>query len=142
MQGEEKKGKREGRTKNLPFKVSRRCLSTALCVARRSAVLARRLGLRFIAFPDELGPCAVVVIAANAPAEDDVGDCVSLLLLLLLLPEGAEVKLGEPPPALLLLLFPLLLVLAPFEVGDAGCVSEEGESGSVIAIYKKQESRK
>ena len=110
-------------------------------------MLARRLGLRFIAlavpllalpFPDELRPpCAVVVVA---PAEDDVGDCVSLLLLLLLLPEEA-VELGEPPPALLLLLFPLLLALAPFEVGDAGCVSEEGESGSVIAIYENSRGK-
>lgn len=135
-------GRRAARSKNLPFNVSRRCLSTALWVARRSAVLARRLGLRFIAFAalllaDELGPpCAVVVVA---PGEDDVGDCVSLLLLLLL-PE-AEVELGEPPPALLLLLFPLLLVLAPFEVGDAGCVSEEGESGSVIAIYENSREK-
>ena len=33
--------------KNRPFKVSLRCLSTALWVARRSAVLARRLGFLF-----------------------------------------------------------------------------------------------
>jgi hypothetical protein len=77
--------RRKGRTKNLPFSVSRRCLSTALCVARRSAVFARRLGLRFIALAvlftllfAALVGCAV----AAAPPEDDVGDCVSLLLLL------------------------------------------------------------
>lgn len=79
-----------GRTKNLPFRVSRRCLSTALCVARRSAVFARRLGLRFIPFAvpvalllfTALVPC-IVAAAGAAPPEDDGGDCLSLLLLLL-----------------------------------------------------------
>lgn len=36
-----------GLTRNRPLRVSRRWRSTALWVARRSAVLARRLGLRF-----------------------------------------------------------------------------------------------
>lgn len=42
-----------GLTRNRPFNVSLRCLSTALCVARRSAVLARRLGLRLGGPPPE-----------------------------------------------------------------------------------------
>jgi preprotein translocase subunit SecG len=43
-------GRRAARSKNRPFNVSLLCLSTALCVARRSAVLARRLVLRFSEF--------------------------------------------------------------------------------------------
>lgn len=38
------------RTRNLPFKVSLRWRSTALCVARRSAVFARREGFLLILF--------------------------------------------------------------------------------------------
>lgn len=131
------------RTRNLPLSVSRRCLSTALCVARRSAVFARRLGLRFIAlavalllFVAALVPCADALPAV--PPGDNVGDCdcdcgsVLLLLLvvvpLLLLLEAVVGFAFPPPPALAL----------PFEVGDAGCVSEVGESGSVIAIYSKK----
>lgn len=38
-----------GHTKKRPFRVSRRARSTALWVARRSAVLARLLGLRLAA---------------------------------------------------------------------------------------------
>lgn len=42
----------------------------------------------------------------------------------------------------LLVLFPLLLLLTlPLDVGDAGCVSEVGESGSVIAIYEKNKTK-
>ena len=133
------------RTRNLPFSVSRRCLSTALCVARRSAVFARRLGLRFIAlaaalllFVAALVPCADALAAV--PPEDNVGDCDcdcgSVLLLLVLVPlllllEAVVGFAFPPPPALAL----------PFEVGDAGCVSEVGESGSVIAIYSKKKKK-
>lgn len=57
------------RTRKRLFKVSLRALSTALCVARRSAVLARRLGLRLLALllaaPFE-GAGAAAVAAASA----------------------------------------------------------------------------
>ena len=43
------KRRRAERTRKRPFRVSLRALSTALWVARRSAVLARLLGLRFAA---------------------------------------------------------------------------------------------
>lgn len=43
----ERLGKRPARSRNRPFNVSRRALSTALWVALRSAVFARLLGLRF-----------------------------------------------------------------------------------------------
>jgi hypothetical protein len=46
---EVKLGRRAARSKNRPFKVSLRCRSTALCVARLSAVLALREVLRFSA---------------------------------------------------------------------------------------------
>jgi hypothetical protein len=56
----------EGLTMNRPFKVSRRCLSTALCVARRSAVLALLEGLRFS------GPFEAFPFACGAGIEPDV----------------------------------------------------------------------
>jgi hypothetical protein len=42
-------GKRPARSKKRPLRVSRRCLSTALWVALRSAVFARLLGFLFVA---------------------------------------------------------------------------------------------
>lgn len=62
----ERLGSRAARSKKRLFRVSRRCLSTALCVARRSAVLARRLGLRLEFAP--LEGLDVVVLAEAASA--------------------------------------------------------------------------
>lgn len=128
----ERFGRREARSKNLPLRVSLLCLSTALWVARRSAVFARRLGLRFMAADPLPAP------PLDAPAAEVVG--VALLL--------EEAVAFEEEPSLLLfvefelleLLLLLLLaaeaapVLEPVVVGDAGWASEAGESGRVMAI--------
>lgn len=45
--GGQKRWKLKWHTRKRPFKVSLRALSTALCVALRSAVFARLLGFRF-----------------------------------------------------------------------------------------------
>ena len=61
--GHEKRSKaKRGRTRNLPLRVSRRWRSTALCVARRSAVLALREGLRLIWAALALSSAAVVFV--------------------------------------------------------------------------------
>jgi hypothetical protein len=120
----ERLGKREARSKNLPLSVSLLCLSTALCVARRSAVLARRLGLRFIAADPLPGPAEGAAGVAEADEEEP-----SLLLSVLFV----KFELLEEL-LLLLLLLAAAALLEPVVVGDAGCASEAGESGSVMAI--------
>lgn len=67
------------RTKNRPLSVSLRWRSTALWVARRSAVFARRLGLRFML------PLLLPEAAADA----------LLVLLLLAAPEAAAFVFAE-----------------------------------------------
>jgi hypothetical protein len=121
----ERLGRREARSKNLPLSVSLLCLSTALCVARRSAVLARRLGLRFIAADPLPGPAEGAAAAAAADEEEP-----SLLLSVLFV----KFELLEELLLLLLLLLAAAALLEPVVVGDAGCASEAGESGRVMAI--------
>jgi hypothetical protein len=58
----ERLGSRAARSKNLPLSVSLRCLSTALCVARLSAVLARRLGFLFIWETPEFCPAGPLLL--------------------------------------------------------------------------------
>jgi hypothetical protein len=89
--------------------------------------------LRLICAPDAADAAAPEALAAAAAPEEEL-EAPSLLLLLLF-----EFEL-----LLLLLLFPAPslaapALLPPVVVGDAGCVSEAGESGSVMAIsgYKK-----
>ncbi|KAJ6461475.1 hypothetical protein C8R45DRAFT_1028467 [Mycena sanguinolenta] len=67
------------RTKKRPLSVSLRILSTALCVARRSAVLARRAARRFGAVATvPVVPFAAPVLVA-AVGEAAVGEAASIL---------------------------------------------------------------
>ena len=58
---------KETRTRNRPFRVSLRARSTALWVARRSAVLARRLGLRLAACTAAAGAVGLAPLALGVP---------------------------------------------------------------------------
>ncbi|KAJ7441099.1 hypothetical protein FB451DRAFT_1299024 [Mycena latifolia] len=80
--------RREKLTKNLPFSVSLRIRSTALCVARRSAVFARRVGLRFGGSPPPVFVPApsilpsVSVFTAEVGVADEGGVVVLVVVLL------------------------------------------------------------
>lgn len=103
---------RQKLTRNLPFSVSRRCRSTALWVALRSAVFARRLGLRFMPPRPRLG--------ASAAAEGLIADAggVSGELLLLL----GDVRPSGPTPVPTLVLFVLFVPLVPLAAMAAAAV--------------------
>lgn len=62
----ERFGRSAARSKNRPFRVSRRARSTALCVALRSAVFARLLGLRLAA--GGTGAGGIVLAGAGVPS--------------------------------------------------------------------------
>jgi hypothetical protein len=62
-------GKRPARSKKRPLRVSRRCLSTALWVALRSAVFARLLGFLF---PAEAWEIIVELESALRSGRDSV----------------------------------------------------------------------
>jgi len=120
-------GRSAARSKNLPFKVSLLCLSTALCVALRSAVLARRLGLRFM-----LPPLRLVTML------DEVFDGIVVVMFDETVFEVLDGIVGEGPDeeggliaeaggvsgALFGLLELALVVLLPGEVGPAPVLVE------------------
>ena len=69
-------GSKAARSRKRPLSVSRRWRSTALCVARRSAVLARLLGLRFCGAPPPPALALFVLLAlvAGAAPAPETGD--------------------------------------------------------------------
>jgi hypothetical protein len=71
-----KRKTRQAHTKNLPLRVSLLCLSTALCVARLSAVLARRLALRLTVPSGWAAALPVVAVVVVVLGGDAVGDPV------------------------------------------------------------------
>jgi hypothetical protein len=71
----ERFGKRAARSKKRPLRVSRRCLSTALWVALRSAVFARLLGFLFPAEVRGIGE--ELESALTSEGDSEIGGGVS-----------------------------------------------------------------
>ena len=73
-------GKSAAKSRKRELRVSRRCLSTALCVARRSAVFVRRGGLRLDPEP-VLAPVAPAAkLVDNGGNEGDSGELIPAVL--------------------------------------------------------------